>query len=193
MELKGVWIINHKSGWPLMIRQNGFDLPSGTLTGLSGYSGKSGSVGVSGFSGFSGAVPTPLAIKEKWFCGYVGVGGTHPCCNLNDHEIYERFGDKISPHGGITYSDFNEKYDSDYKKIIKIISDDSWYWIGFDVNHFGDEDRFKDEDKEFDYTKTELLKLADGLYRIFQKTKRFDMKSPNGIRKYINYIFKETK
>ena len=145
MDVLRTWVIPHESGYPILVRQNGFDVP----------------------------------VQNKWFCGYVGIDNTHPCYELHDHEIYERYGDQISPHGGITYYNFSEDRDKDLK------SDYKYYWIGFDCNHLGD------ENIGYDFVAKEAIGLADALWSLNKNTKQFNLNNPDGIREYIRYIFKE--
>lgn len=67
------------------------------------------------------AVPEPYATDLCMFgghlCGYVEIPISHYCFNKNYNEI------NIDVHGGLTYSEMNEKNE---------------YWIGFDCAHSED-------------------------------------------------------
>lgn len=64
-------------------------------------------------------------------CGYVRVPKGHKYEGLDYDDLYEKVGDRISVHGGLTYS-------AESKDFYSMPSKDNGTWFGFDCGHWGD-------------------------------------------------------
>lgn len=93
--------------------------------------------------------------RDEWFCGYVGVGRSHPYYGKG-YDDYDDIGD-IDVHGGLTFSESikGEK--------------DRWFF-GFDCAHSMDDPLFGGTPKDYGYAMKETNCLADQLSKIGGKT-----------------------
>lgn len=74
------------------------------------------------------------------WCGYVGVGRSHPYHGLGYNDLYEKDMD-VSVHGGLTFANGCSHGDNPGQSICHIVEpgeDDNIHWFGFDCAHGGD-------------------------------------------------------
>lgn len=94
---------------------------------------------------------SPLALHDFGYAnGYVGVDIDHPFYELHYNDVF----DKISVHGGLTFS-------GRIKSPTEDVNDDNWldedlWWFGFDTRHHSD--RIDHITK--DYCLNEVINLA---------------------------------